>query len=105
MSDTDAERERRIRERAYFLWLEAGCPEGRSVEFWNRAQMLEAAAPPAGNLPSSAITEGTADDVTREGRRADPAAHRASPFRLSSSRVTQASMAPRPLSFLLVIVV
>ena len=33
-----------IRKRAYFLWQEAGCPEGRAEEFWMRAVELEAAA-------------------------------------------------------------
>ena len=33
--------ERRIRERAYFLWLEEGCPAGRSDDFWQRACALE----------------------------------------------------------------
>lgn len=27
-----------IRERAYRLWQEEGCPEGRSVEYWLRAE-------------------------------------------------------------------
>ena len=34
------ERERRIRERAYFLWEADGCPEGREAEFWERAREL-----------------------------------------------------------------
>ena len=33
-------REARIRERAYKLWEEGGRPEGRSVEFWGRAEEL-----------------------------------------------------------------
>jgi hypothetical protein len=36
------EREERVRERAYFLWCEAGCPEGRAVEFWELAEGDEA---------------------------------------------------------------
>lgn len=38
----DMERERRVSERAYFLWCEAGCPEGRAVEFWELAEGDEA---------------------------------------------------------------
>ncbi|MDA8253861.1 MAG: DUF2934 domain-containing protein [Rhodospirillales bacterium] len=34
MSDT----EQRIRERAYQLWQQAGCPDGRSEEFWSAAR-------------------------------------------------------------------
>ena len=26
--------EQRVRERAYFLWLEEGCPDGRALEHW-----------------------------------------------------------------------
>ncbi|TCK32696.1 DUF2934 family protein [Paraburkholderia sp. BL8N3] len=33
-----------IRSRAYRLWLEAGSPEGRAEEFWERARMQLAAA-------------------------------------------------------------
>jgi len=32
----------RVRERAYFLWREAGCPEGRAEEFWRRAEAEDA---------------------------------------------------------------
>jgi len=28
-----------VRERAYFLWELAGCPEGDGVEFWVRAEL------------------------------------------------------------------
>jgi hypothetical protein len=42
MSDT---KEHRIREHAFQLWQEAGCPEGRAEEFWHRARDMEAAAP------------------------------------------------------------
>lgn len=44
MSDPNAELEQRICERAYFLWLAEGRPEGRSAEFWDRAWALEAGA-------------------------------------------------------------
>jgi Protein of unknown function (DUF2934) len=36
----DAGREERIRERAYHLWESEGKPEGRAVEFWERAAEL-----------------------------------------------------------------
>jgi hypothetical protein len=41
MSDTDQqpkERERLIRERAYFIWEQEGRPEGRHLEHWRRAR-------------------------------------------------------------------
>ena len=37
-------RERSIRERAYFLWLEDGCAENRADEHWHRARELEGAS-------------------------------------------------------------
>lgn len=36
----DAEREERIRKRAYQLWEEDGGPEGRAEEYWHRARQL-----------------------------------------------------------------
>jgi Protein of unknown function (DUF2934) len=36
----DAEREERIRKRAYQLWEEDGSPEGRAEEYWHRARQL-----------------------------------------------------------------
>lgn len=35
--ERDVERERRIREKAYRLWEEAGRPEGRALEHWAEA--------------------------------------------------------------------
>lgn len=40
MSDTD--RERRIRERAYYLWQAEGCPADREAAHWALACRLEA---------------------------------------------------------------
>jgi hypothetical protein len=40
MSSSNEDREQRIRERAYSLWDEAGRPEGRAEEFWERARGL-----------------------------------------------------------------
>jgi hypothetical protein len=33
--------EQRIRDRAYFLWQDAGCPENRADEYWHRACEFE----------------------------------------------------------------
>ena len=33
--------ERRIRERAYFLWQQAGCPEHQADELWRKASQFE----------------------------------------------------------------
>jgi hypothetical protein len=32
--------EREIRELAYYLWLEEGCPDGRHLEHWERATAM-----------------------------------------------------------------
>ena len=42
------ERERHIRERAYYLWLQDGSPEGRDAEYWERARELQGMAESAG---------------------------------------------------------
>ncbi|MDQ2802592.1 MAG: DUF2934 domain-containing protein [Pseudomonadota bacterium] len=36
--------EQRIRDRAYFLWQQAGCAENRADEHWHRARELEGAS-------------------------------------------------------------
>jgi hypothetical protein len=41
MSGKDEVREQRLRERAYFIWLEEGRPEGRSEVHWKLACMLD----------------------------------------------------------------
>ncbi len=38
MPRPDDSAERRVRELAFFLWLEAGAPDGRSDDFWRCAQ-------------------------------------------------------------------
>ena len=40
MSDDDLTS--RVRERAYFLWIEEGRPEGKAEEHWRRARAAEA---------------------------------------------------------------
>lgn len=37
MSENETLNEDRVRERAYQLWEQAGCPEDRSDEFWFQA--------------------------------------------------------------------
>ncbi len=38
MSASNEEFDQRVRERAYAMWEEAGRPEGRAEEFWERAR-------------------------------------------------------------------
>ncbi|MBO1075232.1 DUF2934 domain-containing protein [Roseomonas marmotae] len=42
MPERDEEIQQRIREHAYRLWQEEGCPGGRAGEHWRRAEALEA---------------------------------------------------------------
>jgi hypothetical protein len=58
MSDAKPEFEQHIRERAYFLWQAEGCPDGRSMEFWDRARALDSEAAPAPGDPRPGPAEG-----------------------------------------------
>lgn len=42
--DQEKRFQQRIRDRAYFLWQEAGCAEGRADDFWYSACELQGAA-------------------------------------------------------------
>lgn len=55
----DAGVEERIRTRAYFLWEQAGRPEGRDLEFWERAQATERASVEASAPPERATERGS----------------------------------------------
>jgi hypothetical protein len=49
--------EHRIRERAFELWQEAGCPEGRAEEFWHKAREQETAAREGDSVGGGDIVE------------------------------------------------
>ena len=52
----------RVRERAYFLWLEEGCPEGQAERHWLAAETLI-----EGDSPEPTPIEGEpAEEPTRE---------------------------------------
>lgn len=53
----DITTEQHIRERAYFKWLEAGCPDGREDEFWLSAER-ELLRPSFPNLGPVTMGEG-----------------------------------------------
>jgi hypothetical protein len=38
MADTDSDRERQIRQRAYQIWTDEGRPEGRADAHWEQAE-------------------------------------------------------------------
>jgi hypothetical protein len=53
------EHERRVRERAYRLWQEEGCPEGRAEAHWDMARELVAQEENQ-SLTTKPVAEGTA---------------------------------------------
>lgn len=50
--------DQRVRERAYFLWLEEGRPEGRALEHWMAAFVQQVGQEASGPGPASATTGG-----------------------------------------------
>jgi hypothetical protein len=44
------DREQRIRDIAYFLWLEEGCPEGEAERHWQTAEGLVESEPQEGEV-------------------------------------------------------
>jgi hypothetical protein len=55
--EMNPERKRRIEERAYHLWEEAGRPHGRDLEFWEQARELIGMeeSGPAGTVPVETV--------------------------------------------------
>ncbi len=79
-----ADVEQRIRERAYAIWLEEGCPDGRDREHWLLAEeeiigaaQQEAAqqetAKPAAKAPRRSRTAGPQAPAKPRSRKAVPA--------------------------------
>jgi hypothetical protein len=60
LDPADEARQQRIRERAYHLWEADGRPEGRGLEFWERASELVGMEESAGaaQLPNPATVPG-----------------------------------------------
>ncbi len=57
MTISEREHDRRVRERAWRMWLEAGSPKGQQDEYLERARELEAIVehPQAGLLPNPMV--------------------------------------------------
>jgi len=47
----DKSLERRIRERAYYIWIQEGRPEGRDKEHWRLAEVQLTAKEQSGETP------------------------------------------------------
>ncbi|NPD69818.1 DUF2934 domain-containing protein (plasmid) [Lichenicola cladoniae] len=67
MSDGEPDVEEQVRRRAYKLWEQAGCPNGRGDEFWHEAladitSSREQNASSATAVPVSTAREPTLDE-------------------------------------------
>ena len=60
------ERLQRIRQQAYHLWEEDGRPDGRDVDYWDRARILVGIeeSPGAGQLNETIVRDTAVDGVT-----------------------------------------
>jgi len=64
-----ADLEERIRERAYAIWQEAGCPQGCDQDHWLRAEReLAATAKPAAKRRAGTAAKAPAGETGRKPR-------------------------------------
>lgn len=87
-----SETEQRIRERAYQLWQQAGCPASRSEEFWFAARReIEGDVPPVGDRPGGAIDYPPESQSVEEPPMA--AAQSGMPVGMPGERIAEAGVA------------
>lgn len=105
--DPSPEHEKRVRDRAYFLWLQEGKPAGQAENYWERARELEALhspvglepnpmiAHPSGPPPVDIVDEAALQDNLGEfpDRVADQGDRRATPMTRSQARKARAPKA------------
>jgi hypothetical protein len=63
---TSQDLEQRISRRAYFLWLEAGRPDGQGEEFWAEAAKQEEPGEPAADITAALTVIGRRSEQNRE---------------------------------------
>jgi len=68
--------EQRIRDRAYAIWLEQGCPEGRDGDHWLQAERdiaakAESVAVPATKAPRKSVKKAKAEPAAVASAPAD----------------------------------
>jgi Protein of unknown function (DUF2934) len=61
------DRDQRIRETAYFLWLEEGCPEGEADRHWLTAEGLVESELRRGKSSQGETPDGAESDSRRYG--------------------------------------
>jgi hypothetical protein len=74
MPSTTPDREQRIRERAYYLWLAAGRPHGAALLHWRQAEAIEDGA--AGDLQADEASQGNVSAGVPGPQRARPPGRR-----------------------------
>jgi Protein of unknown function (DUF2934) len=57
-----------VEERAYFVWLEAGCPEGQAARHWSQAEAELGLATPAAAGSAEALRRSVGEAVPSEER-------------------------------------
>ena len=72
---TTTDRNDRIREIAYFLWLDEGCPEGEEARHWTTAEALLESEPEQrkrieGEPPGEPVSDAPTAPEVRRARRA-----------------------------------
>jgi hypothetical protein len=87
------DRQERIRERAYWIWIEEGRPQGRSLEHWVRAEREIAQALDAS--PASAASDAQGTRGATQASRARRGASTASTPRPSGKRATSGAAKPQ----------
>lgn len=76
MSGARQDLERRVRERAYYLWLGEGRPEGQAERHWRRAREIEEDVAASHGAAAAAALERLIDEEGEESFPAsDPTSH------------------------------
>ena len=69
----ETDHEKRVRDRAYYLWEKEGSPAGRDREFWERAALIEGAGGPVSSATVPNAGAGTVSEVDEAMRETFPA--------------------------------
>ena len=95
MSDTEDARTRSVRQRAYFIWQQEGCPDGCADDHWHRAWTMEGEAATGGAVTE--ITKAATESASVEASPAPaPVARKAAPAGKSPAPEKASSPAPIP---------
>ena len=97
MSDTEDARTRSVRQRAYFIWQQEGCPDGCADDHWHRAWTMEGEAPTGGAVTETTkAATGSASVEASPAPAPAPAARKAAPAGKSPAPEKASSPAPVP---------